>query len=138
MINLSKSIRAYAILLLVFFVNAANAQDPLQLIYLTESIQIDGLSDEPGWQRIEPLPMIMYKPTYRGEPTEKTEVRVAYDKDYFYCSARCYDTDPFGIRVNSLYRDRSSKDDKFGIILDTFNDKESALSFWTTPRWCPR
>ena len=38
-----------------------------------------------------------------------------------------------GIRVNSLYRDRSSKDDKFGIILDTYNDKESALSFWTTP-----
>ena len=35
--------------------------------------------------------------------------------------------------MNSLYRDRSSKDDKFGIILDTFNDKESALSFWTTP-----
>ena len=94
---------------------------------------MDGASDEPGWQKIEPLPMTMYKPTYKGEPTERTEIRVAYDKDYFYCSARCYDTDPSGIRVNSLYRDRSSKDDKFGIILDTFNDRNSALSFWTTP-----
>lgn len=35
--------------------------------------------------------------------------------------------------MNSLYRDRSSRDDKFGIILDTFNDRNSALSFWTTP-----
>ena len=133
MINLSKFTKVCIILILAFFVNVANAQELLQLTYLTESIQIDGLSDEPGWQQIEPLPVIMYKPTYRGEPTEKTEIRVAYDRDYLYCSARCYDTNPSKVRVNSLYRDRSSKDDKFGIILDTFNDKESALSFWTTP-----
>lgn len=133
MINLLKSTKVCLILILVFSTNATNAQAPLQLTYLTEPIQIDGLSNEPGWQQIEPLPMVMYKPTYKGEPTEKTEIRVAYDKDYLYCSARCYDTNPSRIRVNSLYRDRSSKDDKFGIILDTFNDKESALSFWTTP-----
>ena len=133
MIDLSKSIAAYAILILAFSVNAANAQDPLPLTYFTETIEIDGLSDEAGWQKIDPLPLIMYKPIYKGEPTEKTEIRLAYDKEYLYCSARCYDTEPSGIRVNSLYRDRSSKDDKFGIILDTFNDKKSALSFWTTP-----
>ena len=134
MIDLPKStVIAYALLTFTFFLSTANAQVPLRLTRFTESPQIDGLSDEPEWQRIEPLPMVMYKPTYRGEPTEKTEIRVAYDKDYLYCSARCYDTNPSRIRVNSLYRDRSSKDDKFGIILDTFNDKESALSFWTTP-----
>ena len=133
MIDLPKSAQACLILILAFSVCIANAQEPLQLIRLTGSIQMDGASDEPAWQKIEPLPLIMYKPTYKGEPTERTEIRVAYDKDYFYCSARCYDTDPSGVRVNSLYRDRSSKDDKFGIILDTFNDRNSALSFWTTP-----
>ena len=116
MIDTSKSAIACVILIFAFAVNAANAQEPLSLTYLTEPIQIDGLSDEPGWQRIKPLPVIMYKPIYRGEPTERTEIRIAYDTDYFYCSARCYDTDTSGIRVNSLYRDRSSKDDKFGII----------------------
>ena len=133
MIDLSKPTQVCLILILTFSITAANAQEPLQLIYWTESIQIDGLSNEPEWQRIQPLPMIMYKPTYKGEPTEKTEIRLAYDKEYLYCSARCYDANSAGIRVNSLYRDRSSKDDKFGIILDTFNDKETALSFWTTP-----
>ncbi|MDD9973818.1 MAG: hypothetical protein OXU27_07425, partial [Candidatus Poribacteria bacterium] len=106
MINLSKFTKVCIILILVFSVTIANAQEPLQLTYLTESIQIDGLSDEPGWQQIEPLPVIMYKPTYRGEPTEKTEIRVAYDRDYLYCSAQCYDTNPSKVRVNSLYRDR--------------------------------
>ena len=133
MVNTSKSAIACVILIFAFSVNATNAQEPLPLTYLTEPIQIDGLSDESGWQEIEPLPLIMYKPIYKGEPTERTEIRIAYDTDYFYCSARCYDTDTSGIRVNSLYRDRSSKDDKFGIILDTFNDKKTALSFWTTP-----
>ena len=133
MINLSNSIHVCLILIFVVSVNAESAQEPLELMHLTESIQIDGFINEPGWQRIQPLPMIMYKPTYKGEPTEKTEIRLAYDREYLYCSARCYDANPSGIRVNSLYRDRSSKDDKFGIILDTFNDKETALSFWTTP-----
>ena len=133
MIDLPKPTVACIILILVFSVRVANAQEPLHLTRLAESIRIDGASDEPGWQKIEPLPMTMYKPTYKGEPTERTEIRIAYDEDYFYCSARCYDTDPSGVRVNSLYRDRSSKDDKFGIILDTFNDRKSALSFWTTP-----
>ena len=133
MINLSKPPVICVILILAFSLSAADAQEPLRLTRLVESIQLDGISNEPEWQKIEPLPMTMNRPTYPGEPTEKTEIRLAYDKDYLYCAARCYDSDPSGIRVNSLYRDRSSKDDKFGIILDTFNDKNSALSFWTTP-----
>ncbi len=133
MIDLLKFHIACVILILPFSLSVADAQEPLRLTRLVESIQIDGISNEPEWQKIEPLPMTMNRPTYPGEPTEKTEIRLAYDKDYLYCAARCYDSDPSGIRVNSLYRDRSSKDDKFGIILDTFNDKNSALSFWTTP-----
>ena len=130
---LSKPIIAYVVLIFFFSVITVNAQVPLSLTRLNEAIKIDGLSDDPGWQDIPPLPLTMYKPTYRGKPTEKTEIRIAYDKNYLYCSARCYDTNSAEIRVNSLYRDRSSEDDKFGIILDTFNDKKSALMFWTTP-----
>ncbi len=129
----SRVIILYVVLIFFFFVNTINAQTPLSLTRITEAIKIDGLSDELAWQKIPPLPLTMYKPTYLGEPTERTEIRIAYDNDYLYCSARCYDGNPSDIRVNSLYRDRSSGDDRFGIILDTFNDKKSALQFWTTP-----
>lgn len=131
--RLTQIIIPFVVLIFFFSVNAINAQTPLSLTRITEAIKIDGLSDEPAWQKIAPLPLTMYKPAYQGEPTERTEIRIAYDKDYLYCSARCYDATPSDIRVNSLYRDRSSEDDKFGIILDTFNDKKSALQFWTTP-----
>jgi hypothetical protein len=91
------------------------------------------LSNEPAWQEIDALPVIMYQPTFDGMPSEKTEIRIAYDKDYFYASARFYDSDPTGIRINSLYRDRNNGDDTFNILIDTFNDKENALLFWTNP-----
>ncbi|MEE9464677.1 MAG: DUF5916 domain-containing protein [Candidatus Neomarinimicrobiota bacterium] len=101
---------------------------------LTGPVQLDGLSNDPAWEAIEPLPITMHQPVFGGEPTEKTEIRIAYDDEYFYVSGRLYDSEPDGIRVIDLERDGSSMgNDWFGIILDTFNDNENALGFWTNP-----
>ena len=96
-------------------------------------VEIDGLSDEAFWREIEPLPLTMQVPAFRGELTERTEIRVAYDENYLYVSGRLFDSEPDGIRVNTMYRDRLSGDDHFGILIDRFNDNENALWFFTTP-----
>lgn len=44
----------------------------------------------------------------------------------------CITKTPPTIRSNSLYRDQYSSDDTFALILDTFNDNENALWFFTT------
>lgn len=111
----------------------AQEQTPLPLTRLTTAIQLDGRLDDPAWQTVQPLPLTMYLPVFEGTPTEQTEIRVAYDQTYLYAAGRFYDTDPQGIRANSLYRDRQSGDDLFGLIIDTFNDNENALWFATTP-----
>ena len=111
----------------------ATAQTPMVLPRLDGLITLDGQVTEPAWQEIEPLPMTMYQPTYEGGVQERTEIRVAYDDKYLYVSGRLYDSNPEGIRANSLYRDRYSGDDTFAIVLDTFNDNENALWFFTTP-----
>lgn len=73
-------------------------------------------------------------PTYNSEPTERTEIRVAYDDYYLYASARCYDSNPAGIQATSLKRDGSGgSNDSFSLLLDTYNDNENAVSFMTTP-----
>ena len=105
----------------------------LTLPRLSQPIDFDGLSTEPAWDAVAPLPMTMYQPTYQGTPTERTEIRIAYDGEYLYASGRFYDTEPDGIRSNSLYRDRYSGDDTFALVLDTFNDNENALWFYTSP-----
>ncbi len=121
------------VLLLGAFPVGVAAQDPVYLSRLEGPIELDGVLDEPAWQTLEPLPLTMHTPTYGGELSERTEVRIGYDDEYLYVGGHLYDSDPSGIRENSLYRDRWSGDDTFGFILDTFNDKENGLWFLTNP-----
>jgi len=104
-----------------------------------QPITLDGQSDEPAWQGVLPLEMIMFQPSWGGPPSERTEFLVAYDDKNFYVAGRLYDREPDRIQGNSMERDSSdASSDWFGVVIDTFNDKQNALSFFTTPtglRW---
>jgi hypothetical protein len=96
-------------------------------------VRLDGLSDEPAWRAVPPWLPTQYEPDNGAPPTERTEFLVAYDDAHLYFALRAYDRDRTGIRANTLYRDRLSGDDHFEILLDTFNDNETAVLFTTTP-----
>lgn len=119
----------------VFLAPSAFAQESeiLVLPRLDGPIHLDGLSNEPAWQAVPSWLPTQYEPDNGAAPTERTEFLVAYDADYIYFALRAYDSDPRGIRANTLYRDRLSGDDHFEILLDTFNDNETAVLFTTTP-----
>ena len=127
---------ALAIAVLCAIAGAAplRAQEtPLELTRLPGPIAVDGRPDEEVWQQIPALPLTMYSPVFRGEPTQRTEIRVAYDDEHVYVGGWFYDTNPSGIRVNSLYRDRWNGDDALAIYIDAFNDNQNAKWFGTTP-----
>ncbi len=105
----------------------------MELPRIEGDITVDGRVTEPAWEEISPLPLTMYQPTYEGGIKERTEIRVGYGDESLYVSGRLYDSDPDGIRTNTLYREDYSGDDTFAIILDTFNDHENALWFFVTP-----
>lgn len=108
--------------------------EPYVLPRLEESIRLDGWSDEAAWDAIKPLPVKMYQPTWGAEASERTEIRVAYNDNYVYVSGRLFYSQPGKIRATSRKRDNaSSTNDMFLITLDTFNDNESGLMFFTTP-----
>ena len=111
----------------------AQTATPIEITRLDGPINIDGLSNEPAWQRVPAWLPVQYEPDNGADPTEKTEFLVAYDADHIYFALRGYDSNPEGIRANTLYRDRLSGDDHFEIMLDTFNDNETAVLFTTTP-----
>jgi hypothetical protein len=101
---------------------------------LTGPIEFDGISNEPAWESIPSLPVIMYQPVYGNNPSENTEIRIAYNDDYLYVSGRLYDSEPEKMQVVSLERDGGGMgNDWFGIVLDTFDDNENAVQFFTTP-----
>ncbi|MFQ6083405.1 MAG: DUF5916 domain-containing protein [Candidatus Aminicenantia bacterium] len=101
---------------------------------INDPITLDGLSDESAWEGIESVPVVMYAPNFGDEPTERTEILVAYDDDYLYVAGRLYEREPSKIQAPSKKRDSLiPSNDYFGILIDTFNDKENALGFFTTP-----
>ncbi|MFV1987281.1 MAG: DUF5916 domain-containing protein [Gemmatimonadota bacterium] len=106
---------------------------PLAIERMGGEVKLDGMPDEAAWANLEPLPMTMFQPVFRGEMTEATDIRIGYDDRYLYVGGRLYDSDPSGIRGNTLYRDKFSGDDQLVIVIDSYNDYETAVTFGTNP-----
>ena len=113
--------------------------DQLIMPRINGPVTLDGLSNEPAWEGIEPFLFIIHSPNFGSEPTERTEVLVAFDDDFLYVAGRLYDREPSRIQANSKQRDSGDPSSEwFVIVIDSFNDKENALAFATTPaglRW---
>lgn len=111
-----------------------DGSDLLRIPKTSEEITFDGYCNEPAWDRLLPLPMMMYRPNHGSQPTEKSEIYVTFDDNYFYLAARNYYTNGGVPRATTKKRDGAEGgNDNFGILLDTFNDNENALCFETNP-----
>jgi len=124
-------------LLLSLLSTYSYSQNKIVVHPTNSKIKIDGIIDEPIWKEIRPLYYIQHTPNYGKQPTELTQVRMTYDDEFLYVSGMLYDSEE--PRANSFQRDGgNASSDWFGIAIDTYNDKENALAFFTTPnglRW---
>ena len=76
----------------------------------------------------------MHAPVFGAKPTENTLLKIAYDNDYFYISGIMNFEDQDNLRAFSKKRDyMGANTDWLGIFLDTFNDRENTVMFWTNP-----
>ena len=134
---------AGAVALLLSVAGTVQAQTPPQgaapagaavlLPRLSGEIELDGVVDEPAWNEIDPFPMTMYTPVFGGELTEATEIRIGHDDRFLYVSGRMWDSEPDQIRTNTFYRDQYSGDDIIAVVIDSYNDHETAVWFVTNP-----
>ena len=133
--NLARRLRFFVLLFISFTVyhNHVAGQDRYVLSRLGGEIEFDGISNEPAWDSIKPLPLIMFHPVYGVEPTEETEIRIAYDNSYLYMGAICRDSQPDKMKIQFRRDDWNYGVDWVGLILDTFNDKENTVTFNTSP-----
>jgi hypothetical protein len=101
---------------------------------LDQPLNFDGIPDDIAWELISPFNLIVYSPVWGKEPSEESDVRMAYDDKYLYVGAWLYCKDPSIIRSTSYKRDYTGAGgDWFMIFLDTYNDKENFQVFATTP-----
>jgi hypothetical protein len=98
--------------------------------------KIDGFLEQGVWNQANPAANFIQKQPNEGKPaTEKTEVRVLYDKTNLYIGIMCFDSEPEKIIANDKRRDSSDiyNNDHFQIMLDTFHDRRNGYIFIINP-----
>lgn len=100
-----------------------------------ERIVLDGVLDEPAWGRARHGgEFIMQDPVLGGTPTERTEVRVVFNRDHLYIGATLYDSEPDKLLGNTSKRDEFlSADDRFMWTMDTFLNQQTGYFFEMNP-----
>ncbi|MBI4540095.1 MAG: carbohydrate binding family 9 domain-containing protein [Gemmatimonadetes bacterium] len=98
-------------------------------------VKVDGILDESVWRDAEPVGRFVQSEPRQGEPaTEKTVVQVAFDDEYLYIAAHCFDSQPDALVVNDLRQDFDpDNQDTFQVILDTFADRRNGYVFIVNP-----
>ena len=91
--------------------------------------------NEAAWATAEIATNFIQVQPQTGQPAvDQTEVMVLYDDTNLYVAARCFDSDPSGIRINTLEEDfESNNTDMFGFVLDSAERSESGFEFFINP-----
>ena len=116
----------------------AGAQEPGRRAKATRvdrAPKLDGTLDDAEWQLASPISDFLQREPFEGQPpSEKTQVRVLYDKHEVYFGVLCFDSDPTKIVARELRRDVSQElDDYFEIIIDSAHDRRNAYVFQINP-----
>jgi hypothetical protein len=93
-------------------------------------VDLDGHLEEEIWTLAQPISdFTQQEPVEGAQPSERTEVRVAYDEENLYIGVLLFD-DPDGILAYQKARDASLEtDDRFMWLLDTFLDRRTGYVF---------
>lgn len=131
---MKKLIFFISVLSAIIFLNPVFAQEEVKIEPLTGEIDFDGIPKEPAWKLSRSFPLVMHYPVFNGTPTEKSEVYITFDNSYLWIGARLYYNDISKLVSTSKKRDETSENsDYFGILLDSYDDNENALAFFTMP-----
>jgi hypothetical protein len=113
--------------------NKPQEQKVVRAIRTNGEMNIDANLDEDIWQREGRCDFTQSDPNDGEEPTEKTEVWVAFDEENLYVAARLRDSEPELITKRLGRRDDFLDSDWFIFAVDPYFDKRSGFQFAVNP-----
>jgi hypothetical protein len=107
----------------------------LHAVRATGPIRLDGVLDEPDWQRaIVAKDFTQSYPAPGAAPRDSTHVRVLYDNDALYVGIRLFDSEPSKIAAQLARRDASGiYSDWVHVMVGTYHDRRTAFRFSVNP-----
>ncbi|OFW03031.1 MAG: hypothetical protein A3I61_05395 [Acidobacteria bacterium RIFCSPLOWO2_02_FULL_68_18] len=111
----------------------AEGRVTVRAVRLAEPIVVDGLLRDPVYSQVRAISDFIQQEPHEGEPaTERTELWIFFDDTTLYLAVRCLDSQPDRIIANEMRRDGNLfQNDNIQVVIDTFYDRRSGLSFQT-------
>jgi hypothetical protein len=135
---LNKVCQCFGLLTILFFSLPTLAQNSNRVVQASESsvpITVDGILDEETWINAESSGSFWQNFPYDTTLAEtQTFVKIAFDQNYIYVAAECFDDQPDkSYVITSLRRDFSTTSDFFQVVIDPFQDKLNGFVFGVNP-----
>jgi hypothetical protein len=114
--------------------NGLEHQLHVRLPRVDTTVTVDGVLDEPVWQRAARLVgFSQYQPVDSRPAEEPTEVLVWYSPTAIYFGIRAREVHGDLVHATHADRDNIGADDYVQILLDTYNDRRRAFLFGVNP-----
>lgn len=92
--------------------------------------RIDGADSDPVWQTARRIDAFrQFDPVENGEPSFRTELRVAFDPHNLYVLVRSFDPHPDSIMTGLSRKDEVGLSDNVVIAFDSYNDQRTGYMF---------
>lgn len=113
----------------------AYSNKEIKALKTQEAIKIDGHLNEKDWSRTQIIDDFTQQYPNEGDPlSQRTEVRLLYDREKLYIAFQCFDSQPHKIIANEMRRDGMLwQNDNVYIMLDTYGDKLQGFFFRINP-----
>ena len=97
--------------------------------------QIDGLITDECWKSIEPVSgFFQFDPLNGAKASEETLVWIVYDQKNLYFAFLMKDSQPEKIWAELTPRNTYENNDSITVIIDTYNDKRTSITFTVNPK----
>ncbi len=130
---------ALGILIVLFlFVSQVLSQERIKSVQICrteEPPKIDGQIEDSCWKNIQPISgFFQHDPVNGAAASEETLVWIAYDNKNIYFAFLMKDSQADKIWAELTPRNDYEENDSISVILDTYNDKRTSISFEVNPK----
>lgn len=113
----------------------AQTRRSVQAIPVQGTIEVDGEFHEAEWKSAPPATDFIQAEPLDGQPsTERTEVRLLYDRQTLYLGVTCYESGSSRRVAREMKRDFDNEnEDSVEVLIDSFHDLRNAFLFVVNP-----
>ncbi|HZR23705.1 MAG TPA: DUF5916 domain-containing protein [Vicinamibacterales bacterium] len=108
--------------------------DLVLALAVTTAVRVTGTVTDEVWQSAPSVAdFVQREPQDGGQPSQRTEFRVAYDSATLYVKVRAFDTQAEKIVTYLTRRDANSASDWLHVYVDSYHDRRTAYEFAVNP-----